>query len=147
MIEEIINILKTRKQCVLRETYNECNRDCENCDLALPSNDILKAYDIAIDALMKQSVNLGKWRHYEGMLTCSICGSEYYADSMMEQCGDEVPHFCPNCGTDMTEEDKYDNVVKDCTTCYRARYNDHWDGYFCYSDEECMNFELWEPKK
>lgn len=45
----------------------------------------------------------GKWRHYEGTLTCSECGTEYY-DEIMELCGDEVPKFCPNCGARMVKE-------------------------------------------
>ena len=42
----------------------------------------------------------GRWGHYEGCLTCSECGIEYY-DDIMEYCGDDVPRFCPNCGADM----------------------------------------------
>ena len=42
----------------------------------------------------------GKWRHYEGVLKCSECASEFY-DNIMEFCGDDVPHFCPDCGADM----------------------------------------------
>ncbi len=42
----------------------------------------------------------GKWRHYEGMLFCSECKTEFY-DDIMEYCGDSVPTFCPNCGADM----------------------------------------------
>lgn len=42
----------------------------------------------------------GKWRHYEGVLKCSECASEFY-DNVMDFCGDDVPHFCPDCGADM----------------------------------------------
>lgn len=42
----------------------------------------------------------GYWRHYEGYLTCSECGTEYY-DDIMEYCGDDVPKFCPCCGAKM----------------------------------------------
>lgn len=44
----------------------------------------------------------GKWRHYEGYLTCSECGTEY-DDDIMTHCGDDVPKFCPDCGADMRE--------------------------------------------
>lgn len=44
----------------------------------------------------------GKWRHYEGYLTCSECGTEY-DDDIMTHCGDDVPKFCPNCGAKMDE--------------------------------------------
>ena len=45
----------------------------------------------------------GKWRHYEGYLTCSECGVEY-DDDIMTHCCDDVPKFCPNCGADMRGE-------------------------------------------
>lgn len=45
----------------------------------------------------------GRWRHYEGYLTCSECGVEY-DDDIMTYCGDNVPKFCPNCGADMRGE-------------------------------------------
>ena len=43
---------------------------------------------------------MGRWRHYEGVLTCLECGAEFY-DDIMEYTGDEVPHFCPDCGANM----------------------------------------------
>ena len=42
---------------------------------------------------------IGEWRHYEGMLTCSHCGTIFY-DAIMEYVGD-VPKFCPDCGAKM----------------------------------------------
>ena len=53
-----------------------------------------------VDAVL---VRRGRWRHYEGMLTCSECGMEFY-DDIMEYCGDHVPKFCPECGADMRED-------------------------------------------
>lgn len=45
-------------------------------------------------------VKHGRWRHYEGTLTCSVCHTEIY-DDIMELLGDDVPRYCPNCGADM----------------------------------------------
>ena len=45
----------------------------------------------------------GHWRHYEGMLTCSECGAEFY-DDIMEYCGDDAPKCCPDCGARMEVE-------------------------------------------
>lgn len=42
----------------------------------------------------------GTWRHYEGTLTCSVCGAEFY-DEIMEYFGGDVPRFCPDCGADL----------------------------------------------
>ena len=48
-------------------------------------------------------VRRGRWRYYEGMLTCSECGMEFY-DDIMEYCGDHVPKFCPECGANMRKD-------------------------------------------
>lgn len=45
----------------------------------------------------------GTWRHYEGEITCSECGSSFY-DEIMDLCGSDVPKFCPHCGADMRED-------------------------------------------
>lgn len=45
----------------------------------------------------------GHWRHYENMLYCSECGEAYY-DDIMEYCGDDVPKYCPMCGSRMMQE-------------------------------------------
>lgn len=48
--KEAIEVIKTEKKCVLRNMRG-CNRDCAHCDLVLPEDDILLAYDMAIRAL------------------------------------------------------------------------------------------------
>ena len=57
-----------------------------------------KAYSKAIETLENQKT--GHWRHYEGMLICSECKTEFY-DDIMEYCGDDVPKYCLNCGAKM----------------------------------------------
>ena len=47
-----------------------------------------------------EPVKHGRWRHYEGTLTCSVCHTEIY-DDIMELLGDDVPRYCPNCGARM----------------------------------------------
>ena len=59
-------------------------------------------FEMEIMMLPSAQPKRGKWRHYEGMLTCSECASEFY-DNIMEFCGDDVPHFCPDCGAKMRE--------------------------------------------
>ena len=54
----------------------------------------------AVNELPSAQPKRGKWRNYEGVLTCSECASEFY-NTIMEFCGDDVPHFCPDCGADM----------------------------------------------
>ena len=60
-------------------------------------------FEMEIMMLPSAQPKRGKWRHYEGVLTCSECASEFY-DTIMEFCGDDVPHFCPDCGADMRGE-------------------------------------------
>lgn len=45
-----IEVIQTEKKCVARA--NICDRDCANCHLVLPEEDILEAYDIAIDSIL-----------------------------------------------------------------------------------------------
>lgn len=46
--EKAIKILKIEKECVIRADKNKCNRQCELCDLVMPAQDILNAYDYFI---------------------------------------------------------------------------------------------------
>ena len=57
-------------------------------------------FEMEIMMLPSAQPKRGKWRHYEGVLKCSECASEFY-DNIMDFCGDDVPHFCPDCGADM----------------------------------------------
>lgn len=50
--EEAIEVIKTEKKCVLRNIKG-CDRQCAKCDLVLPEDDILLAYDMAIRALSR----------------------------------------------------------------------------------------------
>ena len=45
----------------------------------------------------------GKWRVYEGVMKCCVCGDEY-DDDIMQYFGDSVPAFCPSCGADMRKD-------------------------------------------
>ena len=57
--KEAIDVIKTEKKCVLRNMRG-CTRDCTHCDLVLPEDDILLAYDMAIRALSHHVVPFGK---------------------------------------------------------------------------------------
>lgn len=45
--ERVIEVLRTEKKCVLRNIRG-CDRECGKCDLVLPDEEILTAYDMAI---------------------------------------------------------------------------------------------------
>ena len=49
--EKTIKVLEQEKECVLRQDTPKCNRDCKNCDLLLPTEDVIAAYETAIEIL------------------------------------------------------------------------------------------------
>lgn len=57
--KEAIEVIKTEKKCVLRNIRG-CDRDCAKCDLVLPDEEILTAYDMAIRSLSHHVVPFGK---------------------------------------------------------------------------------------
>ena len=52
-IDRAIEIMNIEKSCVKRNEDNFCDRKCEKCDLVLPSDEILDAYDLVITELKK----------------------------------------------------------------------------------------------
>jgi hypothetical protein len=48
---DALKVMRTEKACVLRNESNQCDRQCSACNLVLPSNKILAAYDYVIDML------------------------------------------------------------------------------------------------
>lgn len=47
-LNEILCVLERERECVLRQDTPECNRDCKNCDLVLPKEKVVRAYDNVI---------------------------------------------------------------------------------------------------
>lgn len=55
--KKAIEILCNEMMCVRRQDTPDCNRDecgCQNCDLIQETEDVIEAYRIAIEALMKE---------------------------------------------------------------------------------------------
>ena len=50
-VKEAAGAIKFEKACVLRQDTPQCHRDCKKCDLLLPTENVLTAYDMAIEAL------------------------------------------------------------------------------------------------
>lgn len=40
-----LEVIEREKTCVLRQGTADCDRDCKNCDLVLPADEVVKAYD------------------------------------------------------------------------------------------------------
>jgi len=49
-IYDVVNVLRNEKECIKRNVSG-CDRDCINCDLIMPDETLLEAYDIAIDII------------------------------------------------------------------------------------------------
>ena len=46
---DVISVLETERECVMRAEY--CDRDCAKCDLVMPSDKIISAYNYVIEWL------------------------------------------------------------------------------------------------
>jgi len=96
--KRIIELLEIEHQCLLRNTNNECDRNCEKCDLVQNDGDLHEMYTDAITLLKKQEVKR------------VIC----IADSIE---GMEVG-YCPSCGRHIANK-KIDET-KFCKFCGQA---------------------------
>ena len=90
-------ISKTAAVELIERMYKACEGSLSDY------HDLLVAAFIDFPPVDAVPVRRGQWRHYEGVLTCSECGTEYY-DDIIEWCGDHVPKFCPDCGADMKKD-------------------------------------------
>ena len=50
-MNRVVEILRTEKECVERQDTPKCNRDCGNCDLLLPTEEVKQAYTLAIGCI------------------------------------------------------------------------------------------------
>lgn len=49
----LVRVLWNERACVMRNERHGCNRMCSDCDLVMPSTDIIEAYDDAIKIFSK----------------------------------------------------------------------------------------------
>lgn len=67
----------------------------EQCDDKWVDSVSIKALYVAVRAMAEERKK-GKWRHYDGMCSCSVCHSHM----------DDISPFCPMCGADMRGENR-----------------------------------------
>ena len=80
--------------------------------------------------------------------------------SCKDWCGckyDDCPHnvkeykYCDGCDTVVILENlpsvQPEKALKDCRNCKFSKYNDHYGIRFCYESDDCIDWNLWEPKK
>lgn len=98
-----LEIMQTEKSCVERNEANECDRKCEACNLVLPAQEVLEAYDLVIALLSDEPV--GEWVHeydenglptFKHKWRCPVCNStQTYGQ----------PKHCPECGVRLGREE------------------------------------------
>lgn len=95
--KEADGVIKFEKACVLRQDTPRCNRDCKKCDLLLPTEDVLTAYDMAIKALEQEPSR--EFEDYENCKECrkdwTKCGTcsvmmQWLKDNKQEPCEDAI---------------------------------------------------------
>lgn len=135
-IERMIELLKIEHECMLRASYNRCNRKCEECDLVQDDWDLHKMYTIVIrilENMIKEEnmkiISHGKIKKQEEeyvVFKCSNCGcefkaqkDEYHEDSLGCATSYPITHYiyanCPEChkmcGTTKKDEIKNHSVT------------------------------------
>lgn len=101
-----IEIMENEKLCIERNINTNCNRDCKNCDLVLPDDVILSAYDKAIIAIQRDNPKPPKPnKRIPGIGKCQICKTELCID-------DDELFFCPTCGQRL-KKGTYDHLLKE----------------------------------
>ena len=89
------------EEAISRDAVKEIINDIRDCISVEGYWAILERVE-KLPPVKPQEPKTVHWRHYEGMLTCSECGAEFY-DDIMEYCGDDVPKCCPDCGARMVK--------------------------------------------
>ena len=108
------------------ELKKHCQKQIEGCEMwarhsgVEPHGKIYEEHKLILE-LLEQEPKPGHWRHYEGMLICSECGTEFYED-IMEYCGDDVPKCCPHCGCRMVEPQESNDKCKNCEYYFNPDY-------------------------
>lgn len=94
--KEAAGVIKFEKACVLRQDTPRCNRDCKKCDLLLPTEDVLTAYDMAIKALEQEPS-----REFEDYENCKECRKDWTkcgtCSVMMQWLKDNKQEPCEDC--------------------------------------------------
>ncbi len=97
-IQRMIELLEIEHECILRNSHDDCDRDCANCDLVQDDGDLHEMYTNVIAVLREQ----------EGVVPyidideakCPVCKVKL---TRQELIGDDVLYedffdYCPHCG-------------------------------------------------
>lgn len=56
-IEQIIKVLKNKRECIKRQN-GKCDRNCKECDLCLSDDEILEVYDHLIKIIENEAIQI-----------------------------------------------------------------------------------------
>lgn len=92
-----LEVMLTEKCCVERqEDASKCDRRCGECDLLLPTEEVLQAYDFVINMLTEKKRPKGEWKvigrnvpNNIWHVFCPKCNCDMFT---------EFTSYCPNCG-------------------------------------------------
>lgn len=112
--QRMIELLKIEYACMLRKSHDECDSQCQVCDLVQDDSELGNMYKETITLLetMPQT-RQGEWIgiSYDGYADgfpvydeyeCSVCG--------FERKGEDPPDYCECCGAYMAKEHDYKEV-------------------------------------
>ena len=55
--DQILKVLKNERECITRQN-GKCDRNCKDCDLCLPDDEILEVYDFLINSYSMTEVHI-----------------------------------------------------------------------------------------
>lgn len=92
-IDRMIELLKIEHECILRNTHGDCDRQCEDCDLAQDDGELHEMYENVIGLVEAQeSIQPIK---ANGVGYCCKCG--WYLGIRYSGINGSV-NYCANCG-------------------------------------------------
>lgn len=100
---QAIGVIKFEIACVNRQDTPQCTRDCKKCDLCLPTEDVLQAYEMAIKALEQEPNCLFYEIDDDGH---GLCKNHRY----MDECEDAVQR------TSNADKKHVENTLEDAVT-------------------------------
>ena len=94
-IQRMIELLEIEHKCILRNSHDDCDRNCEDCDLVQDDGDLHEMYTNVIALLKEQEAKpvdlYGKDDWYGLVCVCPDCKAEWMGEEYNT-------HFCPKCG-------------------------------------------------
>ncbi len=129
-VDEVIELMENEKACILKA--NTCDRDCAKCKLLRETEDLLSAYDMAIQALSK-TVS----RTEAKKLAWDLELETYYDNEKVVEMLDELPSVTLtskenkwiSCSEQPPKENEYYLVQNEYRDMLVAKYvkKDYWE--------------------